>query len=117
VGRVQPDAARLAQGIIREPMGTGGTGQAREAAKLLLRHTAADLELRGEKDRRRLRAQCPNRVWGSRLAALLGQLTANRPDASRRGPALPCPADWWDPFQGVSKWPANLSHAMIPTRA
>jgi hypothetical protein len=37
-------------------MGTRGTGQARETAKLLLRHTAADLELRGEKALDRLRA-------------------------------------------------------------
>src|SRR4029453_15844154 len=112
-----PDANRLAHETIREQAGQGGTGRDREAAKLLLRHTTADPRLRGRKGSQRLRAQCPNRVWGWRLAALLGHVTANCPNESRRRSALPCPAGWWDPFRRSDNGPRTAAMRCFPMPA
>jgi hypothetical protein len=51
-----PDANRVAHESIREQTKQGGTGRAREAAKLPLRDTTADLRLHGKKGLERLRA-------------------------------------------------------------
>jgi hypothetical protein len=50
-------------------------GWDRETAKLLLRRTTADEQLRGEKPMEKLRAEGPNRAWGfkSPLRHLLEQ--------------------------------------------
>jgi hypothetical protein len=54
--RPPSDANRLAHESIREQLRQAGTGRDRETAKGLLRHTTADLRLRGEKAPQRLRA-------------------------------------------------------------
>jgi hypothetical protein len=52
----EPDAHEVAHETIHEQTRQAGTGRDRETAKLLLRHTTADLRLRDEKTLKRLRA-------------------------------------------------------------
>ena len=63
----------------------------------------------GEKALERLRAQCPNRAWGSLLAALLRHMTTNRPD-EQAWISLAVPGRLMGSLQVFRKWSANLSY-------